>query len=239
MLIIPAIDLQDGCVVRFVQGKSNKKVYSKDPLKVAKHWVAQGAKFLHIVDLDGAFTGVPKNLEVVKNIVKQIKVPVEFGGGLRKIETIEAVLGAGVARVVLGTKAVEDKEFLIKAFRKFKNKIIVGVDAKNGKVMVWGWKTGHKNTDAAEFSLYLKKLGFSELIYTDTLKDGTLTGPNIKEIKKLLKVTGMKIIASGGISSLEDLHKLKGLEKEGLSAVIIGKALYEGRFTLPQALKLT
>lgn len=239
MLIIPAIDLQDGCVVRFVQGKSNKKVYSRDPLKVAKHWVKQGAKFLHIVDLDGAFTGIPKNLAVVKEIAKQLKVPVEFGGGLRKIETIAEVLNAGVSRVVLGTKAVEDKEFLKKAIGKFKNKIIVGVDAKNGEVMVRGWKSGHKNTDAVEFSLNLKKLGFTELIYTDTLKDGTMTGPNIKEIKKLLKMTGLKIIASGGISGLEDLHKLKGLQKDGVSGVIVGKALYEGKFTLPQALKFS
>ncbi len=237
MLIIPAIDLQGGCVVRFKQGKSDKKVYSRDPLKVARHWVKQGAQFLHIVDLDGAFSGAPKNLEVVKEIVKQIKVPVEFGGGLRKLEAIDAALRSGVKRVVLGTKAVEDKEFLKKALRKFKNKIIVGVDAKDGKVMVRGWRSGHKNTDAVEFSLYLKELGFREFIYTDTLKDGTLTGPNIKEIKKLLKTTGMKIIASGGISSLGDLHKLKGLEKEGVSGVIIGKALYEGKFTLPQALK--
>lgn len=239
MLIIPAIDLQDGCVVRFVQGKSNKKVYSRDPLKTAKHWVKQGAKFLHLVDLDGAFTGIPKNLAVVKEIAKQINIPVEFGGGLRKLETISEVLSAGAARVVLGTRAVEDKDFLEKAFKKFKDKIIVGVDAKEGKVMVRGWKSGHKNTDALDFSLYLKKIGFNELIYTDTLKDGTLTGPNIKEIKRLLKLTGLKIIASGGISSLEDLHKLKALEKSGVSGVIVGKALYEGKFTLPQALKFS
>ncbi|MDO8662828.1 MAG: 1-(5-phosphoribosyl)-5-[(5-phosphoribosylamino)methylideneamino]imidazole-4-carboxamide isomerase [Candidatus Omnitrophota bacterium] len=239
MLIIPAIDLQDGCVVRFVQGRSHKKVYSKDPLKVARHWVTQGAKFLHIVDLDGAFTGIPKNLGVVKDIVKQVKIPVEFGGGVRKIETIEDVLEAGVERVVLGTKAVEDKKFLAKAFKKFKNRIIVGVDAKNGRIMVRGWKAGYKNTDAGEFILYLKELGFSEIIYTDTLKDGTLTGPNIQGTKKLLKTTGVKIIASGGVSSLEDLYKLKVLEKEGLKGVIVGKALYEGRFTLSQALKVS
>jgi len=239
MLIIPAIDLQDGCVVRFVQGKLNKRIYSRDPLKTAKHWVKQGAKFLHLVDLDGAFTGVPKNLAVVKEIAKQINIPVEFGGGLRKLETISEVLSAGAARVVLGTRAVEDKDFLEKAFKKFKDKIIVGVDAKEGKVMVRGWKAGHKNTDALDFSLYLKKIGFNELIYTDTLKDGTLTGPNIKEIKRLLKLTGLKIIASGGISSLEDLHKLKALEKSGISGVIVGKALYEGKFTLPQALKFS
>lgn len=239
MLIIPAIDLKDGCVVRFVQGKFNKKVYSKDALKVAQDWAAQGAKFLHIVDLDGAFSGIPKNLKIVKGIVKKIKVPVEFGGGIRKIEVIQSVLGAGVSRVVLGTKAVEDKDFLARAFARFRNKIIVGVDAKNGKLMVQGWKKGYKNTDAGEFSLYLKRLGFKELIYTDTLKDGTLTGPNIKGIKRLLKMTGLKIIASGGVSSLEDLYKLKALEKEGLSAAIVGKALYEGKFTLPQALKIS
>lgn len=239
MLIIPAIDLKDGCVVRFVQGKTNKKVYSKDPLKVAKHWASQGAKFLHIVDLDGAFSGEPKNIAVVKDIAKQIKIPIEFGGGIRSIESIKNVLDAGVARVVLGTKAIEDKEFLIKAFKKFKDKIIVGVDAKDGKIMVRGWKAGYKNTDAGDFSLYLKNLGFGELIYTDTMKDGTLTGPNIKELKRLLKLTGLKIIASGGVSNLEDLHKLKGLEKDGVSAVIVGKALYEGKFTLPQALKFS
>jgi phosphoribosylformimino-5-aminoimidazole carboxamide ribotide isomerase len=239
MIIIPAIDLKDGCVVRYFQGKLNKKVYSSDPLKVAKHWVKQGAQFLHLVDLDGAFTGAPKNLAIVKEIAKNIAIPVEFGGGVRKIETIQAVLEAGVKRVVLGTKAVQDDAFLRKAFDKFKDKIIVGVDAKNGKVMVEGWKAGFKNKDASEFSLYLKELGFKELIYTDTLKDGTLSGPNIKELKKLLKVTGLKIVASGGISSLDDLRKLKVLEKEGVSAVIIGKALYEGRFTLPQAIKMS
>lgn len=237
MLIIPAIDLKDGCVVRFVQGKLNKKVYSHDPLKVAKHWVRQGAKFLHIVDLDGAFTGKQKNLKIVKDIVRQVKVRIEFGGGVRSMEAVATLLKAGVSRVVLGTKAIEDKLFLKRAFARFKNKIIVGLDAGNGRVMVRGWKKDYKDTGLYEFSLYLKKLGFREFIYTDTLKDGTLSGPNIKEIKKLLKITGMKIIASGGISSLKDLHKLKILEKEGLSGVIMGKALYEGKFTLPQALK--
>lgn len=237
MLIIPAIDLQGGSVVRLVQGYKEKKVYSNDPVKVAKAWVNQGAKFLHIVDLDGAFSGVAKNLKSVKAIIRAIKVPVEFGGGVRSIATINKMLKLGVARVVLGTKAIEDKEFLKNAFAKFGDKIIVGVDAKEGKLMVKGWKAGYKNTDAIEFSLQLKKIGFKELIYTDILKDGTLSGPNIGEIKRLLKITGLKIVASGGISRLSDLDKLKMLEKDGLSAVIIGKALYEGRFTLPQALK--
>jgi phosphoribosylformimino-5-aminoimidazole carboxamide ribotide isomerase len=239
MLIIPAIDLQNGSVVRFVQGYKGKKVYSDDPVKVAESWVKQGAKFLHIVDLDGAFTGISKNLKSVKDIVRAVKIPVEFGGGVRSIKKIESILKLGVARVVLGTKAIEDKRFLKDAFAGFGDKIIVGVDAKKGKIMVKGWKAGYKNTDALGFSLYLKKTGFKELIYTDTLKDGTLSGPNIRELKKLLKITGLKIIASGGVSKLSDLDKLKSLGKDGLSGVIIGKALYEGRFTLAKALQST
>ncbi|OQB10046.1 MAG: 1-(5-phosphoribosyl)-5-((5-phosphoribosylamino)methylideneamino) imidazole-4-carboxamide isomerase [Candidatus Omnitrophica bacterium ADurb.Bin205] len=239
MLIIPAIDLKDGAVVRLVQGKFNKKVYSRDAVKVARHWVRQGAKFLHLVDLDGAFSGKPKNFNLVRDIVKNISVPVELGGGIRSLAAIRSILNSGVARVVLGTRAVEDAGFLKKAFLTFREKVIVAVDAKEGKVMVKGWKAGYKNTDALKFCLSLKKLGFKELIYTDTLKDGTLTGPNIKEIKKVLKAVGIRMVASGGISKLGDLDRLKRLEREGLSAVIIGKALYEGKFTLPQALRFS
>lgn len=238
MLIIPAIDIQGGCVVRFVQGRLDKKIYSRDPLKTAKHWVKQGAQFLHIVDLDGAMTGAIKNIDVVESIVKNINIPVEFGGGLRTAQVIKKVLDFGVSRVVLGTKAAEDRKFLKKALKTFKNKIIVGVDAKAGNVMVKGWKSSSKAINLIEFVKSLNDLGLEEIIYTDTLKDGTLKGPNIQGIKALLKMSGMKIIASGGISWLEDIRKLKSLEKYGVSGVIIGKALYEGRFTLPQAIKL-
>lgn len=239
MLIIPAIDLKDGCVVRLVRGNLNEvKVYSKDPLKTARHWVKQGAELIHIVDLDGASTGSAKNLNVVKNIIQEISVPVEFGGGVRDIETIEMLCGIGVSRVVLGTKAAEDASFLKKVFKKFKKKIIVSIDAKDGKVLIKGWQEGFNNLNAATFALALKNMGFSELIYTDVSKDGTLTGPNIKGIKSLLKQTGMKIIASGGISSLEDISKLSLLEENGVTGIIVGKALYEGKFTLIQALKL-
>ncbi|MBM3243655.1 MAG: 1-(5-phosphoribosyl)-5-[(5-phosphoribosylamino)methylideneamino]imidazole-4-carboxamide isomerase [Candidatus Omnitrophica bacterium] len=239
MLIIPAIDLKDGLVVRFVQGKFSKKVYSTNPLKVARHWEKQGAKFLHIVDLDGAFTGSIKNLNLVKRIVKAISIPVQFGGGVRSLKTINDLLSIGVKRVVLGTKAVEDESFLKKAFERFKEKVVVAVDAKKGKVMVKGWAESYKNTDILKFSSALKRTGFKEMIYTDTLKDGTLKGPNIKGIKKILKITKLNIVVSGGVSKLKDLINLKKLEKEGVTAVIIGKALYEGRFTLPQALKFS
>lgn len=238
-MIIPAIDIQDGAVVRFVQGKRDKKIYSRDPVKTARHWVKQGAEFLHVVDLDGAFSGTPKNIEIAAAIASSVDVPVEFGGGIRSIEAIKKVLDLGFSRVVLGTRAAQDRGFLQKAVKTFKDKIIIGVDAKAENVMIQGWKASSKGINLLEFVCDLRKLGLKELIYTDTLKDGTLKGPNIKGIKALLKASGMKVIGSGGVSSLEDIHKLKSLEKDGLSGIIIGKALYEGRFTLPQAIKFS
>lgn len=239
MLIIPAIDIQGGCVVRLVQGKADKKTYSRDPVKTAKHWVKQGAELIHLVDLDGAFRGKPKNLEIVKEIIKNIDIPVEFGGGVRDTATIKQILGLGVYRVVLGTRAIQDSAFLNKAYKTFKNRTIVSLDAREEKIVVSGWKVSSGNKNLVRFAETLKKIGFKEFIYTDTLKDGTLTGPNIKSIKALLKKTRMRIIASGGISSLDDIYRLKLLEKNGLSGIIIGKALYEGKFTLAQAIKIS
>lgn len=239
MLIIPAIDLKDGCVVRLVQGKlSDKTVYSKDPVEIAKHWVKQGAQFIHVVDLDGAFSGVPNNLEIAKEIAKSISIPIEFGGGVRRIDTIKVLIDAGVSRVVLGTKAVEDEDFLKKAFFEFKNKVIVSIDAKNGKALIKGWQDGQTEIDALDLAARLKSIGFKELVYTDISRDGTLSGPNFKGIEALLKA-GLKIIASGGISDLEDLRKLKLMENDGVTGVIVGKALYEGKFTLSEAIKVS
>jgi len=239
VLIIPAIDLKDGCVVRLVRGNfDDVKVYSKDPLKTAKHWVKQGASLIHIVDLDGASTGVAKNLDIVKTIIREISVPVEFGGGVRDISTIGTLCALGVSRVVLGTKAVEDTGFLKEAFRKFKDKVIVSIDAKDGKVLIKGWLEEYKNLEAVALAETLKDIGFNEVIYTDVSKDGTLSGPNIKGLKALLNATGMKVVSSGGISSLADISKLCALNEKGVTGVIVGKALYEGKFTLMQALKL-
>ena len=238
MLIIPAIDLKDGCVVRYVQGRLNKKVYSKDPVKTAKYWVRQGAELIHVVDLDGAMTGEPKNLEIVKQIVKAVDAPVQLGGGIRKIETIKNLLAYGISRVILGTRAVEDNNFLKEVHRNFKDKVIVSVDTERGKVLTSGWQIATGRIGTLSFIDILKKTGFKEMIYTDISKDGTLKGPNIKELKVLLKKTGMKIIASGGISSLNDIAHLKLLEKSGIIGIIIGKALYEGKFTLSEAIKL-
>lgn len=239
MLIIPAIDLQDGCVVRLVQGRTNKKIYSRDPIKTAKHWVKQGAELLHVVDLDGAFTGILKNEHILKDIVRNTNVPVEFGGGVRDIKTIERLINYGVNRVVLGTKAATDPDFLKRVLSKFKDRVIVSIDAKKDNVLIQGWKNAYKKRGIIEFALSLKDLGVKQLIYTDALKDGTLSGPNTAGIKALLKKTGLKIIASGGISSLNDVYKLKRFEKQGLTGIIIGKALYEGKFTLLQAKRIS
>ncbi|MFA5093087.1 MAG: 1-(5-phosphoribosyl)-5-[(5-phosphoribosylamino)methylideneamino]imidazole-4-carboxamide isomerase [Candidatus Omnitrophota bacterium] len=238
MLILPAIDLRGGKVVRLFQGKFNQeKIYSTDPVKVAKHWAKQGAKFLHIIDLDGAASGTPKNLEVLKEIVQKVGIGVEFGGGVRSMEIISKILALGVQRVILGTRAASDAEFLKKAWKKFGEKIIVSIDAKNGLVSTQGWNdTGSKTT--LNFAKELKKIGFKQIIYTDIAKDGTLTGPNILGLKELLKVTGLDVIASGGVSDLKDIAKLMKLKKQGCVGIIVGKALYEGRFTLVEALKL-
>jgi len=238
-LIIPAIDIQDGCVVRLIQGKfEEKKIYSSDPVKTARHWVKLGASFLHVVDLDGAMQGVPKNLGLACDIARNVAVPVEFGGGIRTLKVIKELLDAGFYRVVLGTKAITDERFLKEAYSKFREKVIVSVDAKQGSVQIAGWISDLKGMDSSALCLRLKKTGFKRAIYTDTLKDGTLAGPNIKGIKNLLSKTGLKLIASGGISSLDDIYRLRRLEKEGLEGVIIGKALYEGKITLSQALKV-
>lgn len=237
MLIIPAIDIQDGVVVRLYQGATDRKVYSRDPVKTAKHWLRQGAELIHVIDLDGAFSGCPKNIDIVKRIVKEAKAGIEFGGGIRSIAGIKELLSFGVRRVILGTKAIEEPLFLKQAREKFKDKVIVSIDARDGKILTKGWKKGG-NKDAFAFACALKKIGFSEVIYTDISKDGTLKGPNILEIKRILREAKIKVIASGGISSLDDIYKLKLIEKQGVSAVIVGKALYEGRFTLTEAIKL-
>jgi len=238
MLIIPAIDLRGGKVVRLFQGKFDReKVYSSDPVKVAKHWAKQGAKFLHIVDLDGASSGGLKNLEALKKILEEVSLPLEFGGGVRSMETISKLLGLGVQRVILGTRAANDPQFLKKAFKKFGEKIIVSIDAKGAKVLTQGWNKSASKT-ILDFAGQLKDLGFKQVIYTDISRDGAMAGPNIAGIKELIRKSGLDVIASGGVSGLKDLIKLKSLQKKGVSGVIVGKALYEGKFTLAEALKL-
>ncbi len=239
MLIIPAIDIKGGQVVRLTQGKfDDQKVYADDPALIARHWATLGAQFLHIVDLDGAACATVKNLDALKKIIREVGIPLEFGGGVREIETIRTLLSLGVSRIVLGTKAAMDRGFLETAFKEFAEKVIVSIDAKDGLVLVDGWQSARGGRKVLDFARELKSLGFKQVIYTDVTKDGMLCGPNLKGIKQLLKESGLKVIASGGVSSLKDLEDLKCLAGQGVVGVIVGKALYENKFTLPEALKI-
>lgn len=237
MLVIPAIDIKGGKVVRLLQGDYAKEtVYSDLPLDVAKKWDACGAKMIHIVDLDGALEGKLKNGEAVRRIASEVKADIEMGGGIRDEATIENILAAGVDRVVLGTSAL-DEGFVKRMGWRFGKKIVVGIDAKDGIVRTKGWiqKTNFK---AVDFARRLEDTGIGGIIYTDISRDGMLEGPNITELEAMLKATSLGVVASGGVSTLEDIMELKALEPRGLVGVIIGKALYEGKIDLARAMQL-
>ena len=236
MIIIPAIDLKCQKVVRFTRGRTDKKIYSDDPLATAWDWQKQGAGLLHLVDLDGAMTGKQKNLNTIKAIVKKLKIPVEVGGGIRSIPAIRKILGFGARRVVLGTRAIENISFLKNALKKFgSNRIVLGLDASGDKLGLYGWKRSSHHR-MPEFLKKLKNLNLKTIIYTDINRDGTLSGVDIKSINKILTASPFEIIVSGGISSLTDIKKLAKLKAPGLKGIIIGKALYEKRFSLKEAI---
>jgi phosphoribosylformimino-5-aminoimidazole carboxamide ribotide isomerase len=236
LVIYPAIDILDSKCVRLYQGKREKvTIYSDKPVEVASHWQEQGAEILHVVDLDGAFEGRPINLEVIKGIVRAVNIPVQVGGGLRSERDVSAVFETGAARVVLGTKLVKDPEFIIKICQKYPGRIAAAIDARGGEVAIEGWakRTKIKATDLA---WQLAEFGVSWLIYTDILADGTQQGPNLWAIEDLAESVSLPIIASGGIASIEDIRQVKMLEPNGVIGVIIGRALYEGNFSLSEAI---
>ncbi|MBM3248316.1 MAG: 1-(5-phosphoribosyl)-5-[(5-phosphoribosylamino)methylideneamino]imidazole-4-carboxamide isomerase [Candidatus Omnitrophica bacterium] len=237
MIVIPAIDIMDGKVVRLKQGKFQEvTVYSEHPFDIAQQWIAQGAQFMHIVDLDGAATGQIKNLAVINSIIRYTKAQVQVGGGIRDIDTIQRLFSVGAASVVLGTKVIEDKDFLKKALETWPDKIIVSIDASHGKLAKEGW-TSISTINATDFAKELQDMGVKGLIYTDISRDGMLKGPNIDGIKSILDSVDVPLVASGGISSLADLKKLKELEKEGLRGAILGKAIYERSLSLRGAIE--
>ena len=237
MIIIPAIDIIEEKVVRLEQGDFNKeKVYSSNPLEIAKNWEEKGAEFLHIVDLDGAREGRVKNAGIIINIIKNIKIPCEVGGGLREASAIEYFLKNGAARVVVGTVAFEDFNHFEKLIFKFNDKIVVSVDFSGNKVVKKGWQ---EKTDLEPMNVIKKmqKIGVKTIVVTDISVDGTLMGPKIERLREILDNVDISVIASGGISSLEDIKKLKDIKSKNLEGVIIGKALYEGRIDLKEAIK--
>ena len=233
MEIIPAIDLRDGRCVRLYQGDYGMEtVFSRDPVGTAMNWQSLGAMRLHIVDLDGAATGNLQNLNIISEIANTLLIPVQVGGGIREIKTIERLFKNGVDRVILGTSAVEDPEMVKEAYRRFNQSIIIGIDAREGRLAIRGWQQ-ETELGAVEFARSMVKLGAKRFIYTDISRDGTLTEPNFSAIFELIDSTRFPVIASGGISSL--IH-LKVLNKLGVEGVIIGKALYTGDINLKQAL---
>lgn len=236
MQIIPAVDIKDGQCVRLYQGEMDKEtIYFDSPVEAAKHWVEQGAELLHVVDLNGAVAGRPVHKMEVAAICMGFSVPVELGGGLRSLEAVEEAMATGVERVVVGTAAYGDQEFLRAICKKFPGKVVVGVDARERRVAVKGWKET-TSMDAVELAQRCEQDGTSRIIYTDISRDGTGLGINVEDTVRLARALKIPVIASGGVASLEDICRLKGLETEGIEGVIVGRALYSGAFTLQEAI---
>jgi phosphoribosylformimino-5-aminoimidazole carboxamide ribotide isomerase len=236
MLIIPAIDLKDGRCVRLFQGELDQEtVYFENPVDAAKHWLSEGASFLHIVDLNGAVEGRPVHGEDVAAICRQAGLLVELGGGLRSVEAVEAAFDLGVTRVVIGTAAYDSAEFLRALCKQFPGKIVVGIDARRGKVAVKGWKETTA-MDAVELAKRCEQDGAARIIYTDISRDGTRDGVNLAETLKIAQAVKIPIIASGGVATLGDIRRLRPLEKDGVEGVIVGKALYAVAFSFRDAL---
>ncbi len=237
MLVIPAIDLKNGLCVRLLQGrKSEMTIYNENPVEVAREFAAAGARMIHVVDLDGAFRESDSpNRAVVREIIEAVDVPVEFGGGIRTLEDVRQLCDAGVARVVLGTVAAELPSKLKDFVRSFGSKICVGIDARDGRVMTRGWETASplKTVDLARS---VAECGVERVIYTDIARDGALTGPNIQQTLAVAEAANVRVTASGGVSSLDDIKRLRDAGDVRIDSVIVGKALYEGKFRLEEAI---
>ena len=236
MLVIPAIDLKAGVCVRLLQGRDDTvTVYSDDPVSTARRWESCGARLLHVVDLDGAFTGDQKNLEAIGKIRDAVKLEIEVGGGIRDLKKIEELIAMGIDRIILGTVAVEKPELVSEACRRFPGRILAGIDARDGKVAVKGW-VEVTPANAKTLAKEAEKKGAAGIIYTDISTDGMMTGPNISAMEEMVKTVRIPLIASGGVSSLGDIRNLMGIQ--GLWGVITGKAIYSGSLDLREAIKL-
>lgn len=238
MLVIPAIDLRGGHCVRLYQGKlDQEEIYSKDPVFVAKLWQTEGAKRIHIVDLDGAFSGVMRNFALIEKIRQGVNVILQVGGGIRNMKTVQKLVKIGIDRIILGTSLIYNPKLVEQIVNKYKNKVMVTVDVFDGKIAIAGWKEVTA-VSVEEILEQIKKLGIEEIIYTDIKKDGTLQGPNIEAIKRICETFRGNVIGCGGISSIDDLRSLKELEVSGLKGIIIGKALYTEKIKLSEAIKI-
>ena len=237
MDVIPAIDLLEGRCVRLYQGDyARSQVFNDNPADVAQQWVEQGATWLHIVDLDGAKTGKVVNLQAIEELLQAVPVPIQVGGGLRDRTSVAQLLDLGVQRVILGTIAVEQPQLVAELCQEFPGQIVVGIDARNGRVATRGWLETSEVL-ATQLAQQMQELGAAAIIYTDIHRDGTLQGPNLEALRELAAVVSIPVIASGGVSSVTDLLSLLALEPLGVIAVIVGRALYTGDISLKEALQ--
>ena len=236
MIIFPAIDIRNGKCVRLTKGDFNQEtIFADQPEVMAKQWADKGAEFLHVVDLDGALAGKTMNAAAIEAILQTVNIPIQLGGGIRTLENIEMLLDIGIARVILGSIAVRSPELVKAACAKFGSKIVVGIDAKAGIVAVDGWGVSG-NVKADRLAVEMAQVGVERIIYTDISRDGTLSGVNVEATAKLAKASGLKVIASGGVSSMEDIRQVKAAGKDGVEGVIVGKAIYTNSLVLEDAL---
>ncbi|HLG14038.1 MAG TPA: 1-(5-phosphoribosyl)-5-[(5-phosphoribosylamino)methylideneamino]imidazole-4-carboxamide isomerase [Blastocatellia bacterium] len=238
MIVIPAIDLKGGRCVRLLEGREDSaKTYDRDPAEVARAYEKAGARLIHVVDLDGAFLGsTSDNQRIIKRIAIEAGIPIEVGGGIRSLADIETILRkVGARYVVLGTLVVEQPDVVRAALSEFGDSIVVGIDARGTEVATRGWKEV-TSVDALELAKRMAEMGVQRIIYTDITRDGRLEGPNLDMTREIARASGVRVTASGGVSTLADIEKLCGLEADGVDSVIVGKALYEGRFTVEQAI---
>jgi phosphoribosylformimino-5-aminoimidazole carboxamide ribotide isomerase len=238
MIIIPAIDIKGGRCVRLLQGRMDAEtVYSDDPSAMARRWEDGGAGRLHVVDLDGAVEKKPKNLPQIRAIIDSVGIPVQVGGGIRDMETIRMYLESGVDRVVIGTEAIRNPDLVMQACQAYPDRIVVGIDARAGRVAIEGW-TETIDASAVELARQFEDSGVAAINFTDIERDGMRTGPNIEETRRLAESVAIPVVASGGVSSLDDIKALLPLASSGVVGVIIGKALYDGNVDLPEAVRL-
>lgn len=239
MILIPAVDIKGGNCVRLSQGiAENETIYSSSPLEIAKRWETEGAERVHLVDLDGAFEGRPVNGKIIAQIAEELKVPVQAGGGIRDMDTASFLIGRGVSKIIIGTSALEDLDFLRMLLKRYPGKIIAGVDSRDGKLAVSGWKE-LTEISALDFAEKMEAEGVSEIIITDITEDGMMRGPNLKWIKEITGRVSINVIAAGGVSSPEDIKKLKDLNIPNLKGAVVGKALFSRPDFIKEAIKIT
>ena len=239
MIIIPAVDIKDGRCVRLIQGRKDAEtVYSNDPVQMANKWKNQGAEMIHVIDLDGAFQQYPQNTDAIQKMVEQLDIPVQVGGGIRDEKTIRQYIEIGVERVIIGTEAIKNPKLVKKACKTFPGQIVVAIDARRGMVAIEGW-TQTTPMKAIDLAKRFEDSGVAAINFTDIDKDGMQTGPNIEETRRIAEAISIPVIASGGVSTIDDIKNLLPLNAMGITGIIIGKALYSGSLNLRDAITLT